>query len=270
MKHAHNVKVDYLADLSFEQHSHTAHHPEHRLALLCKGVIEMLYGSSIKITAPAVVIIPPGIPHRLLRAENVDMYLVSFCVGCLGVDEDSLLMQPFQQVIDGSFPAVPVDADRLPFLLQILEGLSSESSRSGPESTPLLCSYLSIIFADIYRGISLKGCRKPVSPLVSQALKFIHQNCRSAISLKEVAAAVHRVSSHVAATVKKETGFTVGEWICQARVKKASYQLSHSSLSVQEIASELDWKDITHFIRQFKKVTGFTPAQWRKNQRLNS
>ncbi|MEZ8773510.1 AraC family transcriptional regulator [Vibrio sp. 10N.247.310.17] len=269
MKHAHNVKIDHLVGLSFKGHNQTAHHPEHRLALLTKGVIEMVYGSNIKIVAPAIVIIPPGVPHKTLRAESLDMYLVSFCIGCLGIDKESLLMQPFQRVTDGSLPTVPVDTERLPFLIRILEALSNESQQSGVESTSLLHSYLSIILGDIYRGMGLKNDQNPISKLASESLRFIHQNCHSAISLKEVAAAVHRASSHVATTVKKETGFTVGEWICQARIQKASYRLSHSSLSVQAIATELDWKDITHFIRQFKKVTGNTPAQWRKKQATN-
>ncbi|MEZ8100510.1 helix-turn-helix domain-containing protein [Vibrio bivalvicida] len=266
MEHIHNVKVENFVDMSFEEHGHTAHHPEHRLALLTKGSVEMVYGENIRIVAPAIIIIPPGVPHKALRAEHADMYLVSFCIGCLGINEDSLLMQPFQRVSDGALPTVPIDAGRLSWLVQILEALSNESNQLGVESTPLLRSYLSILFGDIYRGMNLEQYHNPISKIASEALRFINQNSNFAISLKEVATAVHRVPSYVATIVKKETGFTVGEWICQARIKKASYRLSHSTLSVQEIASELDWKDITHFIRQFKKVTGQTPAQWRKKQ----
>ncbi|UTV30342.1 helix-turn-helix domain-containing protein [Photobacterium atrarenae] len=262
----HHVKVDHFRDLSFEEHSHTAHHPEHRLALLTQGVIEMVYGTDIRIVAPAMIMIPPGVPHRTLSATHVEMYLVSFCTGCLGIDEASLLMEPFQRVIDGSLPTVPVEPARIPLLIQLVQALSDESQQSGAESPPLLRSYLSIIFGDIYRGMALESTHPPVSKLASEALRFIHQNCHGAISLKDVADAVHRVPSHVATMVKKETGFTVGEWICQARIKKASSRLSHSSLTVQEVAAELDWKDMTHFIRQFKKVTGQTPAQWRKKQ----
>ncbi|WP_052707950.1 AraC family transcriptional regulator [Vibrio neptunius] len=270
MQHTHNVEIEHLVGVSFDGHNQTAHHPEHRLALLTKGVVEMVYGSNLKVVAPAIVIIPPGVPHKAVRAENIDMYLVSFCIGCLGVDEESLLMQPFQQVTAGALPNVPVDQERLPFLIRILEALGDESQQSSVESPHLLSSYLSIILGDVYRGMSFKHSQKPISQLASESLKFIHQNCHNAISLKEVAAAVHRVSSHVATIVKKETGFTVGEWICQARIQKASYRLTHSSLSVQAIATELDWKDVTHFIRQFKKVTGQTPAQWRKKQATNS
>jgi len=270
MEHAHKLNVDYFVNLSFDQQNHIAHHPEHRLALLTKGVVEMVYGSNITIAAPALVMIPPGIPHRPLKAEDADMYLVSFCISCLGIDEDSLLMQPSRQVRDGAFPAVSVAPNRLPLLIQVFEALSAESQQSGAESTPLLRSYLSIIFGDLYRAMTLSNDQHPISKLASEALRFIHQNCHNAISLKEVAAAVHRVSPHVATVVKKETGFTVGEWICQARIKKASYQLSHSTLSVQEVATKLGWKDVTHFIRQFKKVTGHTPAQWRKKHAMNS
>lgn len=268
MKHDHRINIDRFVDLSFEEDGHTTHHQEHRLALLTDGTIEMVYGSKINIVAPAIIIIPPGMPHRPLKAKHAAMYLVSFCVGCLGIDEDSLLMQPYRQVINGSQPIVALDTERLPFLTQLLEALSTESQQSGTESTPLIRSYLSILFGDIYRKMGSTDNQSPVSKLTSEALRFIHQHSHQSISLKEVAAAVHRVPAHVAATVKKETGSTVGEWICQARIKQASYRLSHTTLSVQNVATELDWKDITHFIRQFKKVTGHTPAQWRKQQAI--
>jgi AraC family transcriptional regulator, arabinose operon regulatory protein len=32
------------------------------------------------------------------------------------------------------------------------------------------------------------------------------------------------------------------------------------------IVEELGWNDTTHFIRQFKKAYGDTPAAWRKKQ----
>ncbi len=271
MEHAHKLNVDYFVNLSFDEQNHTAHHPEHRLALLTQGVVEMVYGSNITIAAPALIMIPPGIPHRPLKAEGADMYLVSFCISCLGIDEDSLLMQPSRQVRDGAFPAVSVAPNRLPLLIQVFEALSTESQQSGAESTPLLRSYLSIIFGDLYRAMTLSNDQHPISKLASEALRFIHQNCHNAISLKEVAAAVHRVSPHVATVVKKRNRFHGWRVDLPGKNKESFLPIisQYSVCSGSRYQVRLERRHAFYPAIQ-KKVTGHTPAQWRKKHAMNS
>jgi len=103
--------------------------------------------------------------------------------------------------------------------------------------------------------------------LVADALEFIQKHCLSAMSLKDVAANVHRTPAHVATTVKKVTGYSVGEWIRSGRVAEAAARLVHTDDSLDEIASHVGWQDKTHFIRQFRKSHGTTPAAWRRQHR---
>ena len=48
-----------------------------------------------------------------------------------------------------------------------------------------------------------------------------------------------------------------------ARVKNAKKMLLSSSFTVQEISSRVGFYDINNFTRIFKKITGYTPAQYR-------
>ena len=59
----------------------------------------------------------------------------------------------------------------------------------------------------------------------------------------------------------------MGDWIRAHRVSEASKRLLHTDESIEEIAGRVGWQDTTHFIRQFKKAQGCTPAAWRKSQR---
>ena len=78
---------------------------------------------------------------------------------------------------------------------------------------------------------------------------------------------MHRTPAHVTSTVKQATGYSVGEWITSARVAEAASRLAHTDDPLDAVAEHVGWRDKTHFIRQFRKVQGETPAAWRKRMR---
>lgn len=53
--------------------------------------------------------------------------------------------------------------------------------------------------------------------------------------------------------------------LIHARIESAKNGLLFSKQSIQEIAENLGYNNVTHFMRQFKGLTGTTPNQFRKN-----
>ena len=176
-------------------------------------------------------------------------------------------MSPFRNVRHGALPIVTIPSSRRRRLLRLFRELRDECQRAAPESPELIRSLLVLILGDVHRAAP--GAREggQENSLVSEALEFIQRRCLDSISLKDVAAAVLRTPAHVAATVKKSTGYSVGEWINSGRVGEAANRLAHTDDSLDEIANSVGWQDKTHFIRQFRKAYGVTPAAWRRQQR---
>ncbi len=52
------------------------------------------------------------------------------------------------------------------------------------------------------------------------------------------------------------------------RINIAKYDLETTSLPISSIAEKLGYRNITHFSRQFKKIVGTAPQQYRKNDLL--
>lgn len=96
------------------------------------------------------------------------------------------------------------------------------------------------------------------------AMNYIQQHFLTPISLQQVAEAVHVSAPYLAALFKHETGFSVGQWIQQKRMTEACSRLLHTDQPISLIAEQIGISDTTHFIRQFKKTMGCTPAKWRK------
>lgn len=69
-------------------------------------------------------------------------------------------------------------------------------------------------------------------------------------------------------TLYTETfGNTCTEEVIEARIKLAQERLLYTGHSVAEIAESCGYNSTEHFCRQFRKVIGITPGQFRKNSK---
>lgn len=242
-------------------------HTEHGLAYITRGSLVLEHGGAVEGTRGMVALMPAGTPHRLLDARDAHLWMVRFCATCFQLDESLPLMAPFSRVRRGALPVVPIAEPRQQRMLDLNHELQDESERGAPASLELVRSLLLLLLGEVQRA--MPGGAAPPGPggLVADALEFIQQRCLEPISLRDVAASVHRTPAHVAATVKNATGYSVGQWINAGRVAEASARLAHTDNSIGGIANHVGWQDTTHFIRQFRRAYGTTPAAWRREHR---
>lgn len=71
--------------------------------------------------------------------------------------------------------------------------------------------------------------------------------------------------NHLNAVVKQATGKTTSDIIQEHVIRKASAQLKQTDMPVKLIAEYFNFSAPTHFIAFFKKHTGLTPKEYRKN-----
>lgn len=240
---------------------------DHGLLLILEGWLTMEQNYSTLSSPGSITIVPAGVPHRPLTGENIEYWLLGFSASSFNLDENQAIMQPFSEVRLGASPVISLSDQTKQKIQYWLELLKQESELQTPESNTVQHSLITLILAEIIRATSTKNNHLSKSSLVSSALQYIQQYGLTPISLSDVAAAVGRTPAHVAATVKSETGFTVGTWITSSRIAKAAQLLQHSNIPIDQIAPLIGWQDTTHFIRQFRNIYGTTPAVWRRDKR---
>lgn len=118
---------------------------------------------------------------------------------------------------------------------------------------------------DFIEGIYLHGFNRS-NTHVSKALDFITRNYTKPLTLDEIAREVGLSSYRLAHVVKAHTGKTVLQIIAHARIQNAQHLLEHSEKSCTEIAYEVGFNDQSYFIKHFRRLTGITPARYRRTR----
>lgn len=66
---------------------------------------------------------------------------------------------------------------------------------------------------------------------------------------------------------KSETNKTINQAILGAKIEEAKELLAYTDKSISHISSYLAFSSQSYFQNQFKKLTGYTPLQYRKERR---
>ena len=122
---------------------------------------------------------------------------------------------------------------------------------------------------DFIEGIYLHGFNRS-NTRVSKALDFVARNHHKPLSLRDVAAHVGLSSYRLAHLVKAHTGKTILQIILHSRVQHARNLLENSARTCTEIAYETGFNDQSYFIKHFKRLTGITPARYRRNRMVRT
>lgn len=82
------------------------------------------------------------------------------------------------------------------------------------------------------------------------------------LSIVQIAEAVGVSEGHLSHVFKKETDYTIANYIIRFRMREAARMLKDCSNKVYEVADFVGYKDITYFSSTFKKVVGFSPSEY--------
>ncbi|AIQ51518.1 helix-turn-helix domain-containing protein [Paenibacillus sp. FSL R7-0331] len=94
---------------------------------------------------------------------------------------------------------------------------------------------------------------------------YIFNHLYEEITLGRLAEIARLNPSYLSQLFKKETGLAVSDYIQQERIEEAKRLMALPGLSLSDIAARLHFNDQSYFTKVFKKLTGLTPRQFRKD-----
>ena len=94
--------------------------------------------------------------------------------------------------------------------------------------------------------------------------EFLMKNYREEIDLKQIAELVSMAEGSLCRFFKESMGMTLFEYLNRIKVEFASQLLMDPDLSILEVCYDSGYNNLSHFNKQFLKVTGLTPSRYRK------
>ena len=101
------------------------------------------------------------------------------------------------------------------------------------------------------------------SKYVLEAMAYIGEHYHEPnIGVAAIAQHLGISEGHLSHTFKKETDYTLLNYLTRYRIHKAMELLRDCRTKVYEVAERVGYRDITYFSATFKKVTGMSPSEF--------
>ncbi len=100
---------------------------------------------------------------------------------------------------------------------------------------------------------------------IKKIILYIRKNLTYKISLDDIAKDLFITKEHLSRLFKKEMGITISEYIIKAKIQEAKNLLKQTDYNILDIAVLLNFANSSHFSNSFKKITGLSPSDYRKN-----
>lgn len=98
--------------------------------------------------------------------------------------------------------------------------------------------------------------------LAKNIKEYIKKNLSKPLAVSEIAEQFGYNASYLTRIFKKETGFSLNDYIIHARMEKAKELLKIPGERVNGISLEVGYENVSHFSRLFKKLNGVSPKQY--------
>lgn len=225
---------------------------------------------------PQLCVITPGQVHYWEGVSGLNGWVILF-------DDAFLLAHPADRDLlralgEGTGPRLelggaehPEDAAELE---RVVHGMRREHAEQRPGMVSVLQAYLHILVVRASRlPAGGTGTGQPVAARPGPAALLSQRFARlltgpggaTGQSVRDWAAELGVSVSHLNESVKAATGRTPGQLIRQAQVLEAKRLLASTSLTVGRVAREVGFADAAYFCRFFRRETGTTPGEFRRD-----
>lgn len=156
------------------------------------------------------------------------------------------------------------------FVTAILREMEFEILANPEENSPLTELKYRELLIKLSRAVSGENTEGPLKPSVKNHLRQVRSRIFAKLNhdwtVKEMAELAYVSPSRFHTVYRTAFGISPMDDLIHARIDTAKNRLCNSDESVTHLASSLGYKNVTHFCRQFKKITGLTPIEFRSSQ----
>lgn len=227
---------------------------------------------TFKVNKGNLILIDKYKRHKTFNYDNnsFNRMLVKFKESSLGsFKQDNYdLLSSFNKGIN----IIKFDAkDRL-MIENIFAKMEAEKKKKNPGQKIYLKTLLIELLIYINRyvdGKNINHQEKDYHVKIVEIMNYIDQNYYKDLTLSKLADKFSYSSSYLSSLFTKKSDYTITEYINNTRVKEAQNLLLKGKDNITQVSEKVGYNNLVHFGRNFKKITGLTPSEYRKCYKVN-
>ncbi|MBN9672049.1 helix-turn-helix transcriptional regulator [Roseibium aggregatum] len=192
----------------------------------------------------------------------------------------ALMVSLPQLVLTGALPATPLGEQiartlrqelTLPFeetnrIREIIEGLEAEQRGGLAGADVAALHYVSLLLLYVWRlaRVDLVTHGRAPQGLAERFVLLAGQHLREHIKVEDYARSLGVSRDRLGTAVRRATGFSPQGYLHQLLMREAAELLANTGMPVGQVAFRLGFSDPPYFTRFFNRMSGVSPAQFRK------
>jgi AraC-like DNA-binding protein len=240
--------------------------------------VNLLYGDAF--------IVPPGFVHRLVF-PNEDAFIYSlsfheslfhpgFCESNVYRFMTALKLDTIEEKRINIRMKLVLDENQRYIIKSLFESLIREQEAAIPPQLgacgSLIAAIMCVLSQAYFRNDDSKGRLDDVAQYtktMQECLEYIDSHYTSSLTLEGLARRFALSRTMFGMLFPQFTGTTLKPYITEKRISHAVMLVQNEALSLNEIALMVGYQSFSTFYRNFKKMTGLSPSQYRENSRLS-
>ena len=101
---------------------------------------------------------------------------------------------------------------------------------------------------------------------IRKCIDYIYDNLHTRITVDTLSAVSGITNAYLSRLFKKETGYTISDYILSKKLETAKSMLAYSDYSIADISSSLAFPSQSYFTNALKKDCGLSPLQYRHSR----
>lgn len=150
------------------------------------------------------------------------------------------------------------NADSLPLFQQQISRFSVEQACSSIQNLREWVGTVLKLYEEYVTNVSNQDAA------ITTVKNYIHAHLEQDLTRESLAAMVYLTPDYLSHLFKRETGFSLTNYIIYERIEEAKRMLAGTDRSISEIATRCGFQNISYFSRQFRRFTGVTPREFRR------
>ncbi|MBQ9956657.1 MAG: AraC family transcriptional regulator [Ruminococcus sp.] len=250
-------------------------HEEFEINYILEGSAEFICGEEKFISQKGdIIITQPDTPHSIYPVNGSRQVYdtVVFSSEMLSFSEsDRCYQQCIEPVIKGT-AVIPshITANHCYYneIRLIIENIFSCAKGDAPHLDMLMRSELLRLIWLLQSEAERNEIPARETDAIRSAILYIQKNFREVITIKQLAEYVHLSPSYFMAQFRASVGFSAIEYISHYRINYICKEIADTKKSISEIAYDSGFRNLSNFNRQFFRIIGSTPTEYRKKQQM--